>query len=222
MPTKLIYFDARALAERTRYMLAMAGVEYEDKRYPFTLTTPGDFSTVVRPEFDAARAAGELDIAMGKVPILEIDGVRIPQSKTIERYVAKKYGFMGSTDVEAAFIDAFADHCRDIVDAFTKAKTAKGADLDAFLTGALCDLCNLVEKAIPAELQGPFLFGEKPSLADVCFFYFFVDSTIDNDDQTAKMKAAYDPCPKLKAAMEAMAAIDAVVLWRQNRPKTTF
>jgi len=93
---KLIYFDVRGVAERVRYLFAVAGASYEDARFPLAFGVPGDFSTVIRKEFDAAKANGELDAGMGKVPLLEIDGLKIPQSKAIERYVAKKYGMMGT------------------------------------------------------------------------------------------------------------------------------
>lgn len=43
-------------------------------------------------EADAAKAAGKHDINMGRLPILEVDGVQIAQSKTIERFLAKKCG----------------------------------------------------------------------------------------------------------------------------------
>ena len=36
-----------------------------------------------------------------QIPILDIDGQQIGQSATIARYIAKKYGFAGSNDVEA-------------------------------------------------------------------------------------------------------------------------
>ena len=90
MTVKLIYFDVRGVAERIRYLLAVAGVEYEDFRYPLTFGVPGDRSTMSRKEFDAAKAAGDHDVAMGKVPILEVDGVKIPQSKAIERDAVPK------------------------------------------------------------------------------------------------------------------------------------
>ena len=59
---KLSYFDARGVAETTRYMLAVTKTPYEDFRYGLNFGTPGDFSTVQRPEFDAAKAAGAFAI----------------------------------------------------------------------------------------------------------------------------------------------------------------
>jgi hypothetical protein len=46
---KLIYFNAKGVIEPTRMMLAVAGVQYEDFRYPI------DPTTWAKPEFDAAK-----------------------------------------------------------------------------------------------------------------------------------------------------------------------
>jgi hypothetical protein len=43
---------------------------------------------------------GAFVLGMGKVPILEVDGGSIGQSNSIHRFVAKRYGFMGCTDLE--------------------------------------------------------------------------------------------------------------------------
>merc|ERR1719486_1043995 len=120
---KLSYFDARGVAETTRYMLAVTKTPCEDFRYGFTFGTPGDFSTVQRPEFDAARAAGKLDANLGRLPLLEADGKVFGQSKTIERFVAKRVGMMGANAVEEAQIDCICEHLRDCKDKYMKAKT---------------------------------------------------------------------------------------------------
>eukprot|EP00971_Amphidinium_carterae_P312432 6209541-Amphidinium_carterae.1 len=79
----------------------MAKVPYKDTR--LTLDLPnGDFSKIIRPEFEAMKEKGELDVTMGKVPFLAVDGVKFGQSKAIEQYLAKQFGFMGSSDIEAA------------------------------------------------------------------------------------------------------------------------
>ena len=115
---KLSYFDARGVAETTRYMLAVTKTPYEDFRYGFTFGTPGDFSTVQRPEFDAAKAAGKLDANLGRLPLLEVDGQVFGQSKTIERFVAKRVGMMGATPIEEAQIDCICEHLRDCKDKY--------------------------------------------------------------------------------------------------------
>ena len=49
-------------------MFAVAKQDYEDARFNFTIDMKDgkpDFSTIKRPEFDAAKAAGELDASGG-------------------------------------------------------------------------------------------------------------------------------------------------------------
>ena len=119
---KLSYFDARGVAETTRYLLAVSKTEYEDKRYPKTFGTPGDWSTMERPEFDAAKADGTLAASLNRLPMLECDGAAIGQSKAIERFVATKVGLMGADGVEAAKIDAHCENVRDCKDDYKAAK----------------------------------------------------------------------------------------------------
>lgn len=72
---RLIYFDARGVAERARLMFAIAGVEYEDFRYGFRFDRPGDYSTMCRPEFEADKNSGKFTPSCGRLPILVVDGV---------------------------------------------------------------------------------------------------------------------------------------------------
>ena len=83
---------------------------------PSLSSTMGTFLESARP----FATAGEFEAALGKVPILYVDGVALPQSKAMERYVAKQVGLMGSTPMEEAQIDAICEHQRDIRDAFGK------------------------------------------------------------------------------------------------------
>ena len=78
MPSyKLTYFDIRGLAENARIFFAVAKQPYEDVRLTLAFGTPGDFSTIKRPEFDEMKAKGELDTSLGKVPLLEVDGAPV-------------------------------------------------------------------------------------------------------------------------------------------------
>ena len=51
---------------------------------------------------------------MGQIPVLEIDGKKYNQSKSICRYIAKKSNLYGSNDLEALEIDAAADNIDDL------------------------------------------------------------------------------------------------------------
>ena len=72
MATKLHYFDLMARAEPVRMMLTRAGVEFEDCRY-------------TGEAWVAFKASGVLEF--GQMPMLEIDGAKLTQSKAICDYV---------------------------------------------------------------------------------------------------------------------------------------
>lgn len=95
---KLIYFNARGLAEVSRMIFKIAGQEFEDYRYPLELKD-GQY---IRPEWDADKPKFTYE----KTPVLELDGGKyvIAQSKAIERFLARRFNMLGSNDVEAALI----------------------------------------------------------------------------------------------------------------------
>eukprot|EP01126_Amoeba_proteus_P023840 TRINITY_DN2396_c0_g2_i1.p1 TRINITY_DN2396_c0_g2~~TRINITY_DN2396_c0_g2_i1.p1 ORF type:complete len:231 (+),score=56.60 TRINITY_DN2396_c0_g2_i1:3-695(+) len=124
---KLTYFDGRGLAETSRYLLSIGGVKWEDNRLPIQMGPP-----VTRPEFDALKASGVLPY--GQVPILEIEGKVIAQSKAIERFLARRFNLYGTTDLEAALIDRFSEGVNDLGIEMRKAMYwAKQEDKDALL-----------------------------------------------------------------------------------------
>ena len=216
---KLRYFDAKGAAETVRLLFAAAGKDYEDMRYPVSFGTPGDFSTIVRKEFEVDRDAGKMDISMGKVPVLDVGDFSLPQSKAIERYVARKIGMMGSTPEEEALVDAMAEHVRDINDAYRRKGTffMKDAEKKAELNKQwyeeeLPPILKKLDMALPGS--DGFAVGEKVSLADVAIFKLLKD-TYDVD-----VSDAYDSCPKLKAIVSNMEKNDGMKKWLEERPKT--
>jgi len=217
---KLSYFDIRGLAEVTRLLFAGSKVDYEDKRYPLAFGTPGDFSTIQREEFDAAKAAGELAAGMGKVPILEYEGVKVGQSKAIERFVAKKVGMMGSSEIEELQIDALCCCVIDIKDAYKAAKEKGKDDMEAAMKTwfgeSLPEWLAKVEATLPAA-PGPWLVGSKMSYADVTFYYFLRDPKGFFDDVEGAAKALAG-APRLSAACEATFQDAGIADWVSKRP----
>ena len=55
---------------------------------------------------------------MGQLPYLTVDGVKIPQSHSIARFVAKRFNLYGSDDLEQAKTDAVVDTVSDLVVAY--------------------------------------------------------------------------------------------------------
>jgi glutathione S-transferase len=223
---KLQYFDARAVAETARFIFAVGKQEYEDARFPISFGTPGDFSTIIRKEFDEAKASGELDPSAGKLPMLYVDGVKIGQSKAIERFLAKEFGLAGATAIEAAQIDAIVEMVRDIKDDYNGAKRGKKDDelaaaVKTFFDETLPTSVKKLEKMVPDQSAGDFLFG-KISHADITVFQFLGAPEGGFFDNTAGALASFQECPKIKKAMEATAANTEVKAWMEKRPKTMF
>jgi len=226
MPTyELTYFDIRGLAEISRWLFLVAKTEFKDNRLSLTFGTPGDFSTIKRPEFDAMKEKGELDVSLGKVPLLKVDGALIGQSKAIERFIAKEVGLMGSNAVEAAQVDQLTETVRDVKDAYNAAKRTVGDDekkaaVEKFFAETLVEMCQKTEKSIPAG-AGPFMVGGKISYADLTWYMFLAspDGFFDNAEGA---KAAFQSCPKIKAAMEATGENAELKAWIEKRPKSMF
>merc|ERR1711865_284978 len=118
---KLQYFDARGIIEPARILLALAGQEFEDGRFPIVFGTPGDPSTIDRTVFEEAKASGALDANLGRAPILYVDGVGIGQSKTILRFLARQLGFAGDNEMAIAKGDMLMECISDFKDGFGKA-----------------------------------------------------------------------------------------------------
>lgn len=224
---KIQYFDARGVIEVARFMFAVAKVEYEDARFPFTLGTPGDFSTVVRAEFDEAKASGILDKSCGKCPLLIVDGQPLcGQSKAIERYLARKLGLMGGSDEDAGVIDALTENVRDIKDSYSAAKRKPEGEerekaMKEFFEETLVKWCALTEKSLPAA-QSDFLVGSGISYADLAWFTFVGCDDKPFFDNVAGAQASFAECPRIKAAMAACAANPEIQAWLAKRPASMF
>lgn len=195
-------------------------LDLQDARYPISFGTPGDFSTLKREEFNADKAAGKMEVSMGKVPILEVGDLRLPQSKAIERYVAKKLKLMGSSLEEKAMIDAVTEHVRDINEAYNRKglrfmkDEEKKAELEKkWFEEELPDFLSRLNAALPGQ---SFAVGETVSLADVAIFKLLKD-TYPND-----ISEIYAGLEKLKAILAEMEKNEGLQKWMAERPKTMF
>mmetsp|Transcript_159240 Transcript_159240/g.305502 ORF Transcript_159240/g.305502 Transcript_159240/m.305502 type:complete len:230 (+) Transcript_159240:84-773(+) len=221
MPSyKFMYFDGQAAGERTRYIFALAKVPYTDFRYPVT----GD-----RAEFRKDQAEGKLAISLGKVPILEVDGRRIAQSKAIERYLAKAFGMMGSDPFEEALVDMLCEHDRDLKDLYRKLdglpEKERQPAREKWFTQELPTMLAKIDLAVPSG-PGPFLVGSRLSLADIAFFvtiseWLVLYSPFADDRKVAwhstTLASACKNSPRLAASIEAMMRLPEVEAWRAKR-----
>ena len=125
---KLIYFDGQGRAEVSRWIFLLAGVEYEDVRIQYS-----DWPTLKSSKcFRIPNLAIEYKISQaiiitqsfiffaafrfGKLPVLEYDGKTIAQSRAIARFLGRKYGLAGKTEIEDAEADMIVDYIAETND----------------------------------------------------------------------------------------------------------
>lgn len=185
----LVYFNARGLAETSRLLLALAQVDYVDKRYPLEIVDPVNH-IYIRNEFDKDKKEGMFDKSMGKLPILRVcengNTTDISQSKAIERFISKRYGLMGTNLLEEARIDAVCECIRDIKERYQKIRTGNESEkLNYFQVVLPTEFSDLV-KVLDSDTK--YAIGNKISLADVSI-YCLITQFYDNKDALKNIAA---------------------------------
>lgn len=156
---------------------------------------------------------------MERLPVLSHGDFVLAQSKSIERYVAARLGFLGSSDQEAALIDMITEHVRDIKQKFNDAKlNKKGDELAAARATFIADvLPGWYAKLERTLAGGRFAVGGKISLADVAIHNLTADTFFDDREAAAAALAAH---PSLSAITANVA--EAASAWISSRPTTAF
>ncbi|NP_001407119.1 glutathione S-transferase A3 isoform c [Mus musculus] len=95
----LHYFDGRGRMEPIRWLLAAAGVEFEEK--------------FLKTRDDLARLRNG-SLMFQQVPMVEIDGMKLVQTKAILNYIASKYNLYGKDMKERAIIDMYTEGVADL------------------------------------------------------------------------------------------------------------
>jgi glutathione S-transferase len=222
MKIKLVYFNGRGLAEISRMLLALENVEYEDFRYPLEIIDWATYN-MVKEEFEEDKKNGKLKYSMNKLPFLEISPVDdekfiIPQSKTIERYLARKYNFMGNNDVEEAMIESICEYIRDFKTAYQPIRKSdnKEEEMQKWFSETLPEKLKNLEVLFSGE--DGHAIGKKISLADVTIYSFLTDFFDDKDGS----KKAYENCPKIQKIVSNLSENEKMKAWVESRPKTGF
>ncbi|KAG9274839.1 glutathione S-transferase, alpha tandem duplicate 1 [Astyanax mexicanus] len=153
----LHYFIGRGKMESIRWLLTVAGVEFEEKF----------FST--KEEFQKLVESG--DLLFHQVPLIEMDGMKMVQTKAILNYIAGKYNLYGKDLKERLMIDTYAEGARDIMDLimgvpFTPPEK-KQSTLNNLETKAKVRSLPAYEKALSSS---QYLVGNQLSCADVSLF----------------------------------------------------
>ncbi|XP_057293117.1 glutathione S-transferase 1-like [Hydractinia symbiolongicarpus] len=156
----LHYFDIPARGEPIRMLFAVAGVEYEDKRYTFN-------------DIPSIKANDNL-FPLGQVPVLEVDSESICQSHSITRFLANEFDLYGSTNQEKAIIDQVLDTLKHLQEQVLGAYLWKSTEeekikqLEDLHKDYIPRVYKMLETFLKRNNNGEgFLVGDKMTLGDV-------------------------------------------------------
>ncbi|KFO81252.1 glutathione S-transferase [Cuculus canorus] len=97
---KLHYFNGRGRMESIRWLLAAAGVEFEE--------------CFLEAKDDLVKLQKDGSLLFQQVPMVEIDGMKMVQTKAILSYIAGKYNLYGKDLKERALIDMYVEGMIDL------------------------------------------------------------------------------------------------------------
>ncbi|KAM6185933.1 glutathione S-transferase A2 [Rhynchocyon petersi] len=153
---KLHYFNGRGRMESIRWLLAAAGVEFEEK----FIDTAEDL--------DKLKNDGLL--MFQQVPMVEIDGMKLVQTRAILNYIASKYNLYGKDMKERALIDMYTEGVADLNEMILQLALCPPGEKDAKIALIKERTTNrylpVFEKVLKSHGQD-YLVGNKLSRADV-------------------------------------------------------
>ena len=208
---KLVYFDIQAKGEIIRLLLAAGNIDYEDKRVSFE-------------EWPAMKPT----TTFGQMPMLYWDGEELAQSMAMTRFVARKVGLAGKSDMEFVQADMIACHYEDIWTKLPKMKFAKTQEereelAKDFLTEFLPKWLQPMENILEKRGNGWFA-GSSATYADLiimCALDFIqepLEMSFKDMDNHAERCKILDSYPLLKANYQKTNALPFVAEWKNKRP----
>ena len=160
MSTVIHYFDGWGRAERIRWLLWVLNHPFTEKVYEWE-------------EWLEARDKVEF----GQLPLVEMDGHRLVQSLSIERYIARKFGIVPQDSYHEYLVDsvlgAFDDYFRHFAQFLIY-----NSDLEGYVSYYNNELKNnlsFIEKRIEENGENGFVVGNSVTLADFAVAEFVQD-----------------------------------------------
>nr|XP_019596660.1 PREDICTED: hematopoietic prostaglandin D synthase isoform X2 [Rhinolophus sinicus] len=193
---KLIYFNMRGRAEIIRYIFAYLDIKYEDHR----------LEQANWPEIKST-------FPFGKIPILEIDGLKLHQSLAIARYLTKNTDLAGKTELEQCQVDAIVDTLDDFMSRFPWAEKKQDIKKQTFNELLTYDAPQLLQDLEAYLGEREWFIGNSVTWAD---FYWEICSTT----LLVLKPDLLDTHRRLVMLRKKVQAIPAIADWIQRRPQT--
>jgi len=204
------YFDLQAKGELTRILLNYGNINFKDERISFD-AWPGIKSST----------------PFGQLPVLVWDGEEIAQSMAITRFIARKVGLGGNTDLEFARADSIACHYEDVWTKLPKMYFAKTQEeretlakeyITEFLPKWLQPLENILKK------RGDWFTGTSVTFADLAVMVV-LDFLQEPDcvgfkdmNNLEERKKVLECFPLVKANYQRTCALPQVAAYKKQRP----
>ncbi|XP_003833196.1 glutathione S-transferase A2 [Pan paniscus] len=153
---KLHYSNIRGRMESIRWLLAAAGVEFEEK--------------FIKSAEDLDKLRNDGYLMFQQVPMVEIDGMKLVQTRAILNYIASKYNLYGKDIKEKALIDMYIEGIADLGEMILLLPFSQPEEQDAKLALIKEKTKNryfpAFEKVLKTHGQD-YLVGNKLSRADI-------------------------------------------------------
>ncbi|XP_076141689.1 glutathione S-transferase-like isoform X1 [Alosa pseudoharengus] len=150
----LYYFDGRGKMESIRWLLAAAGVQFEE--------------VLLTKREQYVKLLNDQALMFEQVPLVEMDGLQLVQSKAIMNYIAEKYKLSGKDLKERAMIDMYTEGLNDLMEMIMilpfKKPDEKQAHIGVIQGKATSRYFPVYEKALNSS---QYLVGNQFSRADV-------------------------------------------------------
>ena len=199
---KLVYFNHRGVAEVIRFIFAQAEVTFEDVR------VNGEEWLKMKPSTPS-----------GSLPLLEVDGVIVPGSGPIARFLAERFGLAGGNDIENLQLAAIYDLLCDLAQKLTawffeKDEERKASLIKAIEIEHIPRYLGILEKKCNENNSADgWIFGSKPTYVDFAIYCYLEIVMM----MFAEFIDSYPGIQKLRKAVENLPNIAA---WIKERPLT--
>ena len=149
------------------------------------------------------------------MPYLTVDGVKIPQSASIARYVAKEFGLAGENNLQQAQADAIVDCLVEIQNAFYSdvafVKTDKAQAVRNFLEKSVNPNFEKIEKLVKMYGRNGWSVGSSLTWADL-FIYELSNNILEVESgafdkflDITKIRKLVESTPKVSEYIRARA-----------------
>ncbi|XP_032912369.1 glutathione S-transferase-like isoform X1 [Catharus ustulatus] len=194
---KLHYFDGRGRMEPIRWLLAAAGVEFEE--------------SYLEKKEDLTKLRKDGSLLFQQVPMVEIDGMKLVQTRAIMNYIATKYNLYGKDLKERALIDMYVEGLFDLNEILIKYPYLPADQKEQHFANMMDKAENryfpVFEKVLKDHGKD-FLVGNQLSKADVQLLEVILMAEEDKPDILAKFpllqsfKARISNIPTIKKFLQ--------------------